>query len=130
MTIETTEATEAAAAAAAKPAPTKPARRGKAKKPAKGSPAKKKGAVKPARANAAGKGAKSGSGRRTGTKQEQLIGMLRRAEGATVEEVVKALVWQPHTVRGAIAGALKKKLGLKIVSDKVEERGRVYRIVD
>ena len=54
--------------------------------------------------------------------------MLKREEGATVEEVVKAFGWQPHTVRGAISGALKKKLGLKIESEKIEDRGRVYRI--
>ena len=65
---------------------------------------------------------------RTGTKQDALTGMLRRKEGASIEEVVKALKWQPHTVRGAIAGALKKKLGLKIASEKDEKRGRVYRI--
>jgi hypothetical protein len=41
---------------------------------------------------------------------------------------VKATGWQPHSVRGAISGNLKKKLGLAVVSDKVEARGRVYRI--
>jgi hypothetical protein len=66
---------------------------------------------------------------RANTKQAKLIEMLRRAEGATLDEIVKALDWQAHTVRGAIAGALKKKLGLKIESEKVDaERGRVYRI--
>jgi Protein of unknown function (DUF3489) len=64
---------------------------------------------------------------RDGTKQAQLIAMLRRAKGATIDEVVEALEWQPHTVRGAIAGALKKKLGLEVTSEKVEKRGRVYR---
>ena len=38
--------------------------------------------------------------------------------------------WQPHTVRGAIAGALKKKLGLDVTSEKDEKRGRVYRIAE
>jgi len=65
---------------------------------------------------------------REGSKQAQLISMLRRAKGATIDEVVEALEWQPHTVRGAIAGALKKKLGLDVQSEKVEGRGRVYRI--
>jgi hypothetical protein len=74
--------------------------------------------------------AKRAPGTRTGTKQEKLIAMLRRKQGATVEEIVKALDWQPHTVRGAIAGALKKKLGLNVSSEKVEGRGRVYRIAD
>ena len=56
--------------------------------------------------------------------------MLRQANGATIEEIVTAFGWQPHTVRGAIAGALKKKLGLNVASEKVEDRGRVYRIND
>lgn len=68
---------------------------------------------------------------RTDSKQAKLIAMLKRPEGATITEVVDALQWQPHTVRGAIAGALKKKLGLKVESEKVDaERGRVYRITE
>lgn len=65
---------------------------------------------------------------RENTKQAALIDMLKRARGATVEEIAQALDWQHHTVRGAMAGALKKKLGLKIESEKHEKRGRVYRI--
>jgi hypothetical protein len=65
---------------------------------------------------------------RPGTKQALLVDLLRRKEGATIAEVVKATGWQPHSVRGAISGALKKKLGLAVASDKVEGRGRVYRI--
>jgi uncharacterized protein DUF3489 len=65
---------------------------------------------------------------RSGTKQELLIAMLRRPEGTTVAEVVAAMGWQPHTVRGAIAGALKKKLRLQISSETVDGRGRVYRV--
>jgi hypothetical protein len=65
---------------------------------------------------------------RDGSKQAQLIAMLRRSKGATINEIVEALGWQPHTVRGAIAGALKKKLGLQITSEKDEKRGRLYRI--
>jgi hypothetical protein len=65
---------------------------------------------------------------RTGTKQELLIAMLKRPEGATVPEVVEATGWLPHTVRGAIAGALRKKLGLRISSEKVRGRARAYRI--
>jgi len=67
---------------------------------------------------------------RDGTKQAQLIVMLSRAKGATIDEVVEALEWQPHTVRGAIAGALKKKLGLDVTSEKDDKRGRIYRIVN
>ena len=46
--------------------------------------------------------------------------MLRRKEGATIAQIVAATGWQPHTVRGAFAGALKKKLGLTVTSEKVE----------
>src|SRR6202049_784754 len=60
------------------------------------------------------------------SKQEEVIAMLRRAEGATVDEVVSATGWQRHTVRGIFSGTLKKKLGLTLASVK-EKRGRVYR---
>ena len=66
--------------------------------------------------------------RRSGTKQEALIAMLRAEGGATIDDIVAALEWRPHTVRGALAGALKKKLGLTITSEKDDQRGRVYRI--
>ena len=61
------------------------------------------------------------------SKQNEVVALLRRPEGATVEEVRAATGWQPHTVRGVCSGALKKKLGLAIVASK-EERGRVYGI--
>ena len=66
---------------------------------------------------------------RTDSKQAKLIEMLRRPEGASIEEIVVAFGWQAHTVRGAIAGALKKKLGIDVRSEKIDGRGRVYRIV-
>jgi len=65
---------------------------------------------------------------RDDSKQAQLIVMLKRTKGASIEEIVAAFGWQAHTVRGAIAGALKKKLGLDITSEKDEKRGRVYKI--
>ena len=54
--------------------------------------------------------------------------MLKTPEGASVDEIVAAFGWQAHTVRGAIAGALKKKLGLQVGSETIVGRGRVYRI--
>ena len=63
------------------------------------------------------------------SKQDAVIAMLRRPEGATVEEVARATGWQRHTVRGVFSGTLKKKLGLHLASAK-EERGRVYRIAE
>jgi hypothetical protein len=67
---------------------------------------------------------------RAGTKQAMLIAMLQRPEGAAIAEIIEATSWQAHTVRGSISGALKKKLGLTIISAKVPERGRVYHIAD
>src|SRR6201987_225809 len=57
------------------------------------------------------------------SKQDAVITMLRRPEGATVDEVASATGWQRHTVRGVFSGTLKKKLGLTIASAN-EERGR------
>jgi hypothetical protein len=54
--------------------------------------------------------------------------MLRAETGATIEEIMTATGWQSHTVRGAVAGALRKKLGLEVASQMVEGRGRVYRL--
>src|SRR5712664_2826303 len=60
------------------------------------------------------------------SKQDAVSAMLRRPEGATVDEVASATGWQRHTVRGVFSGTLKKKLGL-ILASAQEERGRVYR---
>jgi hypothetical protein len=63
------------------------------------------------------------------SKQDEVIAMLRRPEGATVDEVASAMGWQRHTVRGLFSGTLKKKLGLTLASEQAE-RGRVYRIAE
>ena len=63
-----------------------------------------------------------------GHKRAQLVAMLQRPKGATIAQIVAATGWQPHTVRGAFAGALKKKLGLTVISEKVEGKDRVYRL--
>ncbi len=65
---------------------------------------------------------------RAGSKQALLIDLLSRAKGATIAEAQQATGWQPHSVRGAISGSLKKKLGLPVTSEVVGRRGRVYRI--
>ena len=64
---------------------------------------------------------------RAGSKQAKLVELLRHAKGASIAEMVKATGWQAHSVRGAMSGVLKKRLGLTITSTK-EERGRVYRV--
>lgn len=65
---------------------------------------------------------------REGTKQATLIAMLRAPEGATIEEIMAATGWLAHTARGALSGALKKKLGLEVTSERDDARGRVYRL--
>ncbi len=65
---------------------------------------------------------------RDNTKQAQVIAMLKRPEGATIQQICEATGWKPHTVRGTFAGAFKKKLGLEIISIKEADLGRVYRI--
>ena len=59
-----------------------------------------------------------------------LIELLTRAEGATLPQMTEATGWQVHTVRGAMAGAIKKKLGLEITSEKQTGADRIYRITN
>jgi hypothetical protein len=62
-----------------------------------------------------------------GGKLGQLVRLLQRPDGATLDDMIAATGWQAHSVRGAMSGSLKKKLGLDITSTKTEA-GRVYRI--
>lgn len=65
---------------------------------------------------------------RANSKQAEVVRMLQRPEGATVRQICDATGWQAHTVRGAFAGAFKKKLGLTLVSDKPPGGERIYRV--
>lgn len=66
---------------------------------------------------------------RKGTKQEKLITLLRRKEGATIEQIARALAWQRHTVHGVLSGTVRKRLGLNVVGADNADGTRVYRIV-
>lgn len=65
---------------------------------------------------------------RTDTKQERVLILLRRHEGATITEIAAATAWRQHTIRGFFAGALKRKLGIAVAFEKDEGRGRIYRV--
>lgn len=62
-----------------------------------------------------------------GGKLGVIVGMMRRPEGATVAQMSEATDWLPHSVRGALAGAVKKKHRLTVTSEKTDG-GRIYRI--
>jgi len=66
---------------------------------------------------------------REGSKQATVIAMLTRPEGASIAQICEVTGWQPHTVRGCMAGALKKKLGLTIDSAKETGSERTYRVL-
>lgn len=61
------------------------------------------------------------------SKISQVVALLRRPEGATAAQIMAATGWQAHSVRGAIAGQIRKKLGLTVATEKVEGP-TVYRI--
>jgi hypothetical protein len=103
--------------------------------PAKGAPAKGRTAKKttPAKKAPQGKKAaksaksKQATGQREGSKTAQVIAMLQRKSGATLSEIMKTMGWQKHTVRGFMAGAMKKA-GYPVESFKPQGGERTYRI--
>jgi hypothetical protein len=66
---------------------------------------------------------------RPDTKHARIIAMLRAPTGATIAAIMTATEWQPHSVRGFLAGVIRKKLGLNLASEQTD-KGRVYRIKD
>ena len=90
--------------------------------------------ARPRKARAASKvrskaaGRKSVPHRRRGnSKQDHVLGLLRRPSGTTIENITQATGWQSHSVRGFFAGVVRKKLGLTLQSEKTNG-ARVYRI--
>jgi len=65
--------------------------------------------------------------RRSHSKQERVLTMLRRPGGASIAAIMQSTGWQPHSVRGFFAGVVRKRLGLKLESAKADGE-RVYRI--
>jgi hypothetical protein len=73
--------------------------------------------------------ASSRSAAGTNTKHARIIAMLRTPAGATIAAIMTATDWQPHSVRGFLAGVVRMKLRLNLVSEQTD-KGRVYRIKD
>src|SRR5258705_5245921 len=73
--------------------------------------------------------ASSRSAVRPNTKHARIIAMLRMPTGTTIAAIMTATDWQQHSVRGFLAGVVRKRLGLNLISEKTD-KGRVYRIRD
>jgi hypothetical protein len=73
--------------------------------------------------------ASSKTSKRPDTKHARILAMLRTPAGATVAAIMTATEWQQHSVRGFLAGVVRKRLGLNLVSEQTD-KGRVYRIKD
>jgi hypothetical protein len=109
--VEETEETKPAQAAASMPRHRKTATAKPRRKARKASPAKPKGRAAPSQ-----------------SKQDQVIQMLRRRSGVTIEEIIAETGWQPHSVRGFFSGLVKKKLKLPLTSKVGKDGARRYRI--
>ena len=66
---------------------------------------------------------------RSDTKQARMIELMRRPQGASIDEIVAETSWLPHTVRGTMTNALKKRLGLTLTSENADGEPRCYRII-
>jgi hypothetical protein len=118
-TIEETDATE-------KPKATKKARVGA--QGAHVAPKKGKAAKKASSAKKTSKADKYAGSARDGSKAAKVLDLLRRPDGATLAELMKATGWQAHSVRGFLSGTVNKKLGLAVTSAKAEDGARTYSI--
>ena len=67
---------------------------------------------------------------RDGSKKAQVLDLLRRPNGASLDEIMTETGWQAHTVRGFISHAITKKMGLAVESLRGEDKVRTYRVAE
>ena len=78
--------------------------------------------------NTTTKPAKPTSPPRRGSKTAKILALLKRPGGASLSQLQKATDWQAHSVRGFLSGAVKKKMGLRVISTKLADGTRAYRV--
>jgi hypothetical protein len=123
--MNTAIAEETAPATSDQPKAAKKAR--VAKRGAHVAPKKGKATKKPSPATKAPKSQKKPSGR-DGSKTAKVLDLLKRTDGVTLKELMKATDWQAHSVRGFLSGTVGKKMGLTVISTKGEDGERSYSV--
>ena len=126
MTSNTEETGAATATAGAQPKASKKAR--VAPRRAHVAPKRGKAGKKAGPPRKPPKAAKKAGAARDGSKAAKILDLLKRADGATLKELMKATSWQAHSVRGFLSGTIRKKLGLNVVSNKAADGERTYSI--
>jgi hypothetical protein len=91
-------------------------------------PAKAKSGRKASPAKKAPTGAKKTTGARDGSKAAAILDLLKRKDGVTLKDLMKATDWQAHSVRGFLSGTVRKKMGLDVASAKAEDGERRYSV--
>ena len=99
-----------------------------ARKRAHAAPNQAKSAPKSKAPKKAPKGVKKAGSARDGSKAARVLDLLKRPEGASMKELLKATGWQPHSVRGFLSGAIRKKMGMTVTSTKAVDGERTYSI--
>ena len=119
---------ETATAAATNEKPKASKKAGVGRKRAHVAPAKGKAAKKAKASKKATKATKRAGAARDGSKAATILDLLKKPDGATLAELMKATGWQAHSVRGFLSGTVSRKLGLTVTSTKVEDGERSYSV--
>ena len=91
-------------------------------------PGRRRNAQPAGRAKTTAQRAKKAVTARRGSKTAKILALLKRPGGASLQQLQKATGWQAHSVRGFLSGTLKKKMGLRVDSAKLQDGRRTYRV--